>query len=144
MELTSPAFAAGEPIPAAHTCDGADRPPPLAWSDVPAGTRALALIVDDPDAPRGTWLHWTIWNLPVEPHDLPGAAPQGMNDFGNVGWGGPCPPSGTHRYFFRLFALDAPLDLPGGATRAELEGAMQDHVLAQAELMGTYRRRPGT
>ena len=144
MELTSPAFAAGEPIPAAHTCDGADTPPPLGWSGVPAGAQALALIVDDPDAPRGTWLHWTVWNLPVAPGALPGAGVEGVNDFGNVGWGGPCPPSGTHRYVFRLFALDAPLALAEGASRAELEGAMKGHVLARAELMGTYRRRAGT
>ncbi len=150
MELTSPAFATGQPIPAVHGCDGADASPPLAWRDVPDAAQALALIVDDLDAPRGSWLHWAIWNLPPRPDRLAGGVPpdeepagrarQGVNDFGKPGWGGPCPPSGTHRYVFRLYALDAPLALAAGAARAELEAALQGHVLAQAELIGTYRR----
>lgn len=150
MELTSPAFAPGHAIPPAHTCDGADASPPLAWSGVPEAAKTLALIVDDPDAPRGSWLHWTLWDLPPRPHQLAGGVPphkvlpslarQGVNDFGNLGWGGPCPPAGTHRYVFRLYALDAPLALAAGASRRELEAAMQGHVLAQAELMGTYHR----
>ena len=153
MELSSPAFSTGGAIPAAHGCEGADASPPLAWRDVPGPAKALALIVEDPDAPAGTWLHWAIWNLPPRPHQLEGSVPphkvlpslarQGLNDFGRVGWGGPCPPSGEHRYFFRLYALDAPLALAGGARRAELEAAMRGHVLAEAALMGTYRRGAG-
>ena len=146
MELRSPAFADGGAIPIQYACDGPDASPPLMWADEPPGTRALALLVEDPDAPRGSWLHWTIWDLAPEVGTLargvrPEAGRQGTNDFGRVGWGGPCPPSGTHRYVFRLYALDAPLALAPGADRAAFEAAIDGHVLAEATLMGRYGRR---
>jgi len=150
MVITSPSFAPGELIPSVHTCDGSDLSPLLQWSGPPAGTRSFALISDDPDAPMGTWVHWVVWNIPSgvnslekdqpKKDSLPGGARQGTNDFGRVGYGGPCPPSGTHRYFFRLYALDTLLDLPSTTTKAQLEKAMKGHVLGQAELMGKYRR----
>jgi Raf kinase inhibitor-like YbhB/YbcL family protein len=153
FSLTSPAFADGAAIPVEHTCDGADVSPPLAWSDSPAGSRAFALIVDDPDAPAGTWVHWVVYNLPAATSQLPdtiakvetldlGGARQGRNDFRRPGWGGPCPPPGpAHRYFFRLYALDAPLELRPGALKQAVEAAMQGHTLGVAQLMGTYARR---
>ncbi len=151
MELKSQAFAAGEMIPAKYTCDGQDISPPLRWSDPPAGTIEFALISDDPDAPVGTWVHWVMWNIPVSAsaldENLPKTASllngtkQGTTDFRRIGYGGPCPPSGTHRYFFKLYALDTALDLPASTTKKDLEKAMQGHILGQAELMGTYRRR---
>jgi Raf kinase inhibitor-like YbhB/YbcL family protein len=151
MELKSPAFAAGADIPAKHTCDGPDVSPPLSWTDPPAGTRSFALVADDPDAPAGTWVHWVAWNIPPGARSLaeglpkrgslPDGTKQGTTDFGRVGYGGPCPPSGTHRYFFRLYALDSPLPLPEGAARDDLDRALKGHVLAQGELMGRYRRR---
>lgn len=153
FSLTSPAFADGATIPAKHTCDGADVSPPLAWSGAPDGARAFALIVDDPDAPAGTWVHWVVYNLPatttelpdtiakVESLDLDGAR-QGRNDFRRPGWGGPCPPPGpAHRYSFRLYALDALLELRPGAQKKDVEAAMQGHALGVAELTGTYARR---
>jgi Raf kinase inhibitor-like YbhB/YbcL family protein len=150
MVITSPSFASGEMIPAVYTCDGRDLSPPLQWTQFPPGTRSFALISDDPDAPMGTWVHWVVWNIPSgvnsleenrpKKDPLPGGARQGTNDFRSVGYGGPCPPSGTHRYFFRLYALDTVLELPSSTTRAQLEKAMKGHVLAQAELMGKYRR----
>ncbi len=151
MEIKSQAFAQGGLIPSKHTCDGEDVSPPLTWSGAPAGAQSFAVISDDPDAPAGTWVHWVIWNIPGRTQALeenvpkldalPNGARQGTNDFRRVGYGGPCPPSGTHRYFFRLFALDAPLDLKSRAPRSALEKAMQGHVLARAELMGRYGRR---
>ncbi len=151
MEIRSPAFVQGAPIPSKFTCDGADVSPPLTLSAAPAKTGSLALIVDDPDAPMGTWVHWVAWNIPAgatalrenlaKQAALPDGARQGINDFGRAGYGGPCPPSGTHRYVFRLYALDTTLDLPAGTTRKNLEAGMQGHVLAKAELMGTYARR---
>ena len=151
MEIKSQAFAQGGFIPAKHTCDGEDVSPSLTWSGAPAGTQSFAVISDDPDAPAGTWVHWVIWNIPAGTQALeenvpkleapPNGARQGTNDFRRVGYGGPCPPSGTHRYFFRLYALDAPVDLKSTATKRELEKAMQGHVLARAELMGKYGRR---
>jgi Raf kinase inhibitor-like YbhB/YbcL family protein len=152
LVLTTPAFRDGEPIPVEHTCDGDDLSPQLAWTGVPVDTRGLGLICDDPDAPRGTWVHWLIWNLPadaielgpgVPPNpELPSGARQGLNDSGEIGYGGPCPPPGKpHRYYFRLFALDSTLNLPPGARRAELEQAMAGHVLAEGTVMGTYERR---
>ncbi|RIH89443.1 YbhB/YbcL family Raf kinase inhibitor-like protein [Calidithermus roseus] len=137
--LSSSAFAQGKPIPAKYTCDGLDISPPLAWSDAPRGTQSFALIMDDPDAPAGTWVHWVLFNLPAQTHQLAEKAVQGVqgrNSWGRLGYGGPCPPSGTHRYFFRLYALDTLLQLPAGATKEQVLRAMQGHVLAQAELMG--------
>lgn len=151
MELTADAFEHGAAIPVALTCDGVNRSPALRWSEPPPGTASLALIMDDPDARRGTWVHWVLYDLPPHVGGLPdgvaatptlaSGARQGRNDFGHIGYGGPCPPpERPHRYFFRLFAVDRALDmLKAGATRAELERAMQGHVLARAELMGRYR-----
>ena len=151
MEIRSPAFARNSPIPAVHTCDGEDVSPPLTFAGVPQGTRSLALLADDPDAPAGTWVHWVAWNIPAGAASLPGnvlkkdrlpdGTRQGINDFGRAGYGGPCPPSGTHRYFFRLYALDTTLDLPATTTRSDLDRAMKGHLLAQAETLGTYKRR---
>jgi Raf kinase inhibitor-like YbhB/YbcL family protein len=151
MKLESSAFKAGGAIPAKYTCDDQDISPPLRWSDVPAKARSLALIVDDPDAPRGTWVHWVAWNIPTNIQTLSEDFPkqdapsnqikQGMTDFKRPGYGGPCPPSGTHRYFFKLYALDTVLNLPSQTTKSELEKAMKGHILDQAELMGTYHRK---
>ena len=148
--MTSGAFTEGQAIPAAHTCDGQDSSPPLAWTDPPAGTNSFALISDDPDAPGKTWVHWVAYNIPAAARGLPERYPtsaqlpdgtrQGVTDFGRAGYGGPCPPSGTHRYFFKLYALDAVLSLPPKATKAQLEAAMRGHVLASATLMGMYQR----
>jgi Raf kinase inhibitor-like YbhB/YbcL family protein len=149
--VTSPAFASGATIPNAYTCQGADISPPLNWSGQPNQTTSFALIVDDPDAPVGTWVHWLMWNIPGAINLLPenvskqervaGGAMQGRNDFGKVGYNGPCPPPGhAHRYYFRLYALDVKLTLPPGAKRKELDAAMQGHILAHAEYMGTYQR----
>lgn len=151
MNLVSATFQAGQPIPVDSTCDGADRAPQLAWSEIPVATRSFALVCDDPDAPRGTWVHWVLFNLPADavelasgvPSDpeLPSGARQGVNDSGDTGYGGPCPPPGaSHRYFFRLYSLDTSLNLPPGISRAELDQAMRDHILAEATIMGTYRR----
>jgi Raf kinase inhibitor-like YbhB/YbcL family protein len=146
MSVTSPAFVDRGAIPARHTCDGSDTSPPLAFSGVPAGTHSLALIVDDPDAPVGTWIHWVVWNIPprireITENSVPDTAIQGLNSWKRNNYGGPCPPSGTHRYYFRLYALDTTLNLRSSATRADLEKAMEGHTLAKGELMGTYRRR---
>ena len=151
MELKSSAFTAGEMIPQKYTCDGPDVSPPLSWSDVPAGAKSLALIADDPDAPMGTWVHWVAWNIPPNAHgleegmpkkdSLPNGMKQGTTDFRSIGYGGPCPPSGTHRYFFKLYALDTSLNLPPSATKKDLDKAMQGHLLQQVELMGKYARR---
>jgi Raf kinase inhibitor-like YbhB/YbcL family protein len=141
--LSSSAFGAGQPIPVGHTCDGADRPPPLAVSGTPPSAGSLALVVDDPDAPAGTWVHWVLADVPPTARTIaPGAGAQGKNDFGKLGWGGPCPPKGpAHRYIFKLYALDKKLDAPSGITKAELEKRMEGHVIARAELIGTYARR---
>ncbi len=148
--LTSPAFKNGETIPAEYTCDGKDISPSLQWSDAPAGTKSFAVISDDPDAPGGTWVHWVIYNIPAGVRELkkgfpadkklPDGTLQGTNDFQNIGYGGPCPPSGTHRYYFKLYVLDSVLALAPGATKNQLEQAMKDHILAEAQLMGLYRR----
>ena len=148
--LTSTAFEHGQPVPAQYTCEGGDMSPPLAWREPPAGTRSFALIADDPDAPMGTWVHWVVWNIPATEQGLAEHIPkqerlangtrQGMTDFHRVGYGGPCPPSGTHRYFFTLYALDAQLTLSPKATKAQLLAALHGHVLAQSELMGAYQR----
>ncbi len=151
LTLKANAFANGAEIPRKYTCAGADVSPVLNWSGVTPAARSLALIVDDPDAPRGTWTHWLLWNLPAHLTSLPEAvsaeetlasgARQGKNDFGRVGYGGPCPPPGkAHRYFFKLYALDATLDLKPGAVRRELERALKGHVLSEAQWMGTSKR----
>jgi Raf kinase inhibitor-like YbhB/YbcL family protein len=150
MRLFSPAFSEGETIPAKYTCDGENMSPALEWADVPEGTRTFALILDDPDAPSGLFLHWLIWNIPGtekgmadgvgEEDGTASGGLQGRNGFGKLGYGGPCPPGGTHRYYFHLFALDTDLDAPPGSTRERIERAMQGHVLATAELMGRYTR----
>ena len=152
FELKSPAFTPGGDIPVKHTCDGPDHSPILRWADLPAGTVEFALIADDPDAPVGTWVHWVLYGVPSAARELPegvaardtvpGVGTQGMNDFGKVGYGGPCPPRGpAHRYFFKLYALNAELKLQPRKTKADLLKAMEGHVLGQAELMGRYKRR---
>ena len=149
FELQSTAFAPGAPIPPRHTCTGEDRSPPLAWGEPPPNTASFALILDDPDAPGRTWTHWTVWNLPAPTRSLPEGVTaaatgmvQGTNDFGNVGYGGPCPPPGhgAHRYFVRLYAVDKVLGLGVGASRVELQAALKGHVLASTELMGKFWR----
>lgn len=145
LSITSKAFLPDGMIPSKYTCDGADVNPPLLIGTVPEKTRSLALIVDDPDAPVGIWVHWVVWNIgagtkEIPENSVPPGALQGTNDFRKQGYGGPCPPSGTHRYFFKLYALDAPLSAPAGATKARIEEAMKGHVLAQAELIGLYKR----
>jgi len=150
MDLKSQAFRPGGMIPAKSTCDGQDISPPLTWPDPPAGTKSVALIVDDPDAPVGTWVHWVIWNIPPTARSLdenvpktaslPNGARQGTNDFKRIGYGGPCPPSGTHRYFFKLYALDTTLNLPPETTKSVLEDTIRRHILAHAELIGKYTR----
>lgn len=154
LTLSSAAFAPGSSIPTRYTCDGTDTSPPLAWSGIPDGARSLALIVDDPDAPdpaapKRTWVHWVLYNLPtsagglaenVASIALPGGTHEGSNDWKRTGYGGPCPPVGTHRYFHKLYALDVVLPDLGAPTKDALLEAMQGHVLAQAELIGTYRR----
>jgi hypothetical protein len=152
MQLTSTVFTEGAAIPPKHTCDAKNVSPPLKWNDVPAGAKTLVLIVDDPDAPSGTWVHWVLYDLPATTSELAedvpksqyiaGGAKQGLNDFRHLGYGGPCPPHGNpHRYFFKLYALDVLLDLKPGLTKKELEQAMEKHILAQARLMGTYQRK---
>ena len=152
MRVESPAFNEGGAIPAKHTCEGEDTAPPLRFHDVPKDAKSLVLLVDDPDAPdpkapRRVWLHWLVWDLPPDTKELPeGGRPlppgatEATNDSGDVGYGGPCPPIGRHRYFFKLFALDTLLGLPGSAKRADVEKAMEGHVLAQAQVMGTYEK----
>jgi len=144
--LSSSAFAEGQPVPERHTCEGKNSSPPLSWSGVPEEARSLALIVEDPDAPRGVWTHWLAWGIEPGAGGLrEGERPraEGLNDFGKVGYGGPCPPHGhgPHRYVFRLHALDTRLDLARGATKWELERALAGHVLAVAQLVGTFERR---
>jgi Raf kinase inhibitor-like YbhB/YbcL family protein len=150
MEIRSSAFGNGEMIPAKYTCDGADFSPPLVWSGSPAGTKCFALICDDPDAPMGTWVHWVVYDIPsaammlaegiTREKELPGGGTQGINDFRRIGYGGPCPPGGTHRYFFKLYALDATLGLKPGITKDQLLKAMKGHILAEAQTMGIYKR----
>jgi len=151
VQVTSTAFQEGGMIPAKHTCDGPNVSPPLAWSGIPETAKSVALISDDPDAPAGTWVHWVLYNLPPATKDLPENVPpsdtlssgarQGKNDFRKFGYGGPCPPSGTHRYYFKIYALDTMLNLAAGATKAQVLKAMEGHILAQGQLMGKYKRQ---
>lgn len=153
LEIRSAAFANGEKIPREYTCEGPDRSPPLEWSGAPDGTRSLALIVDDPDAPdpakpQRVYVHWVVYNIAPDSREfaanassdgLPAGAVVGNNDWGKAQWGGPCPPIGRHRYFFKLYALDTTLSI-GSPTKKDLEAAMEGHILAKAELMGTYQK----
>ncbi len=151
IQVTSPAFREGEMIPARYTCDGDNISPPLDWQAVPEGTKALALIMDDPDAPRGTFVHWVLYDLPPDleglPEDLPKGkglpigGEEGINSTDQLGYMGPCPPSGTHRYFVKLYALDEKLNLPAGETKSKLLDAMEGHILGQGQLMGRYKRQ---
>ena len=145
MKITSSAFQEGASIPSKFSCDGANTSPPLQIGDVPSGAKSLVLIADDPDAPSGLFTHWVVWNISPQTNGIAeGSEPkgvQGKNDFGKLGYGGPCPPSGTHRYYFKIFALDRELDLPPGAKRSQLDAAMKGHVVAQGELIGRYSRK---
>ena len=153
IKLTSSAFSEGQPIPRAYTCDGVNISPPLEWSGVPKTARTIAIVCDDhdaPDAPGGAWVHWVLYNLPADNIGLVENLPatetlkaggfQGKNDFDKIGYGGPCPPSGTHRYFFKIYALDSELPLKADATKTELMKATEGHIVLQGQLMGTYRR----
>lgn len=151
IEVTSTAFKKGGVIPEKYTCNGANISPPLAWTHIPTGAKTLALIADDPDAPARTWVHWVLFNLPAHVNELPEGVPndkhlasgasQGVNSSGAVGYQGPCPPSGTHRYYFKLYALDVELDLHDRVTKPQLLDAMHDHVVAEGELMGKFSHR---
>src|SRR5256886_8749406 len=150
MQVTSTAFKEGQAIPRQYTCDGVNVSPPLEWTGVPKTAKTIAIIADDPDAPAGTWVHWVVYNLPAEniglvenlppTENLKAGGFQGKNDFGKIGYGGPCPPSGTHRYFFKTYAPDAELPLKGGATKAEIEDAMQGPIIAPGQLTGNFIR----
>ncbi|MDE1861836.1 MAG: YbhB/YbcL family Raf kinase inhibitor-like protein [Thaumarchaeota archaeon] len=145
MKVTSSAFEDGGPIPSEFTCDGQDVSPPLAISDVPNGAKSLAIIMDDPDAPMGTFTHWVVWNIPPQKSEFTTGekiqAPHGKTSFGRKSYGGPCPPGGTHRYFFKVFALDTMLEIKDGSSRNGLEKAMMGHILSESALMGKYSRR---
>ena len=152
LQITSPAFSEGQPIPAKYSCEGNDASPPLKWTNAPANTKSFALIADDPDAPVGTWVHWVLYDLPPHATELPedvaktqftsSGAKQGLNSWPRLGYGGPCPPPGKpHRYFFKLYALDTMLDLKPGATKKDVEAAMKGHILAEGQLMGRYQRK---
>ncbi|HEY1264356.1 MAG TPA: YbhB/YbcL family Raf kinase inhibitor-like protein [Terriglobales bacterium] len=151
FSISSTAFQSGGTIPRKFSCEGSDVSPEISWTDPPSGTVSLVLIADDPDAPAGTWTHWVLFDLPPGKRqlaenvskvgELPAGGRQGKNDFGKIGYGGPCPPPGKpHRYLFKLYALDRKLDLRAGAGKSEVEQAMQGHILAQAELVGQYKR----
>ncbi len=147
LTLKSDGFTHEASIPSKYTCDGGDISPQLQWDGVPDGTQSFVLICDDPDAPMGTWDHWLLFNIPADLSQLqeglgsvPSPTQEGKNSWGRQGYGGPCPPSGVHRYFFKLYAMDTVLELKSGATKAEIENAMKGHVLEQTELMGRYER----
>jgi Raf kinase inhibitor-like YbhB/YbcL family protein len=150
ITITSTVFTEGSMVPQEYTCDGEDISPPLAWSGVPDGTKSLALICDDPDAPMGTWVHWVLFNIPAHIMELPAKIPHekiiqngakhGINDFRKFGYGGPCPPGGTHRYYFKLYALDTEINLEAGITKAQLLKTIEGHILAEGQLMGRYSR----
>lgn len=151
MEITSSAFKDGDSIPSKYTCDNLDISPPLKWSKEPEDTKTFALICDDPDAPGGTWVHWVVYNIPGTMYEFEediaknglfqNNALQGKNDFGNNNYGGPCPPGGTHRYYFKIYALDATLGAQPGITKRELLKLMDGHILDQGQLMGRYKRK---
>lgn len=145
MRISSNAFGHNELIPAMYTCDGENVNPPLMFSDMPPNVQSLVLVIDDPDAPDRTWIHWTVWNIGPDTKDIPGNgipedAIEGVTSFGKTGYGGPCPPSGTHRYFFKLYALDSTIELEPDADHFRLEKAMEGHILEQAELIGLYQK----
>lgn len=144
MKITSPAFGNNQPIPPRYTCDGNNMSPPLAFSDVPENAKSLVLSVDDPDAPSSTWVHWVVFNIPKEVREVKeNSVPQGVQgvtSFGKPGYGGPCPPSGTHRYFFKLYALDTTLSLTDKIDKKTVEAAMQNHIITHAELIGLYSK----
>lgn len=150
IELTSDVFSEGEMIPSEFTCDGEDISPPLRWKNLPEGTKSIAIVSDDPDAPSGTWVHWVIYNIPADKQGLQQDFPtdeklqdgttQGKNDFGRTGYGGPCPPGGTHRYYFRIYALDTDPLLKPGLTKKELLENIKSHIIDEGELMGRYSR----
>jgi Raf kinase inhibitor-like YbhB/YbcL family protein len=151
IQIQSPAFKNNQTIPAQHTCDGPDLSPPLTWKHIPEKAQSIVLIGDDPDAPAGTWVHWVCYDLPPAMKSLPEGVPksdllpdggkQGITDFGSIGYGGPCPPSGVHRYFFKIYALDCELGLPAGKSKKDVEHAMKGHVLAQGQLVGIYSKK---
>lgn len=146
MKITSSAFGHNETIPSKYTCDGENVNPPLEIDDAPALVESLVLVMDDPDAPAGAWVHWTLWNINpatkvIAENSIPEGAVQGVTSFGQPGYGGPCPPSGTHRYFFKLYALDTKLNLSSDADKAKLEAVMAGHIIEQAELLGLYSRQ---
>ena len=151
IKITSSAFEEGGLIPPKYTCDGADISPPLQWDHVSEATKSIAIISDDPDAPVGTWVHWVMFNLPADTRELqenipkdeilPNGGRHGITDFGRIGYGGPCPPSGTHRYFFKIYALDTELDLAAGTAKSDLLNAMEGHILAEGQLIGKYKRQ---
>ena len=151
LTVTSSAFTEGSMIPSKYTCDGENISPPVKWEGSPAGTKTFALISDDPDAPMGTWVHWVMWNIPADSMELaenvppekslPNGSKQGITDFQRYGYGGPCPPSGTHRYYFKVYALDAELDLVNTATKKDLLKAIQGKTIAEGQLMGKYKRQ---
>jgi len=143
LKITSPAFEHNQKIPSKYTCDGEDINPELIIENIPKGTATLALIIDDPDAPVGNWDHWIVFNIEpknIDEDSIPGI--QGINSWGRNSYGGPCPPSGTHRYFFKVYALDAKLPLPENTNKKQLESEIQDHILAKGELIGLYQRGP--
>lgn len=150
IEIKSKGFEEGEMIPERYTCDGLNVSPPLEWYSIPDGTKSLALICDDPDAPMGVWVHWVLFNIPANINGLPEKIPsqkrldngakQGITDFGRIGYGGPCPPGGTHRYYFKLYALDTTINLEAGISKKELLKAMEGHIVAKGQLMGKYSR----
>lgn len=152
ISLSSTGFGNLESIPAEYTCDGADVSPPLTWSDIPQGAKSVVVICDDPDAPIGNWVHWVCYDIPATSGGLPRSVPktdmipsggkQGLNDFRKIGYGGPCPPSGTHRYFFKVYALDCMLGCSAGKSEQEIKAAMKGHVLGEGQLIGKYSRKP--
>ncbi len=151
IQLTSSAFGFEEMIPKKYSCDGDNVSPPLSWDNIPDGAKSITLICEDPDAPMGTFIHWVLYNLPSDVNELQENVPddetlknearQGVNDFGNLGYGGPCPPSGTHRYFFRIYALDKMIDTTSTIDKKTLQKEMEGHIIAKGELMGKYQRQ---